>query len=38
MDTAKMFWTGRSQAIRLPKNFRFDATRFEPVATAHRSS
>ena len=23
MDTAKIFWSGRSQAIRLPKNFRF---------------
>ena len=26
MDTAKIFWTGRSQAVRLPKDFRFDAT------------
>ena len=26
MDTAKIFWTGRSQAIRLPKAFRFDST------------
>lgn len=26
MDTAKVFWTGRSQAIRLPKAFRFDAS------------
>lgn len=25
MDTAKLFWSGRSQAVRLPKNFRFDA-------------
>lgn len=24
MDTAKIFWSGRSQAIRLPKNFRFN--------------
>jgi len=24
MDTAKIFWSGRSQAVRLPKNFRFD--------------
>ncbi|WAJ30037.1 antitoxin [Antarcticirhabdus aurantiaca] len=24
MDTAKLFWTGRSQAVRLPKEFRFD--------------
>jgi antitoxin VapB len=23
MDTAKVFWTGRSQAVRLPKEFRF---------------
>lgn len=23
MDTAKVFWTGRSQAVRLPKGFRF---------------
>ena len=26
MDTAKVFWSGRSQAVRLPKSFRFDAT------------
>jgi len=26
METAKVFWSGRSQAVRLPKNFRFDAT------------
>ena len=26
METAKIFWSGRSQAVRLPKNFRFDAT------------
>jgi len=24
MDTAKIFWPGRSQAVRLPKNFRFE--------------
>ncbi len=24
MNTAKIFWSGRSQAVRLPKNFRFD--------------
>lgn len=24
MDTAKIFWSGRSQAVRLPKEFRFD--------------
>lgn len=44
MDTAKLFWTGRSQAVRLPKAFRFDgeevrirrhgaAVILEPVAT-----
>ena len=25
MDTAKVFWSGRSQAVRLPKEFRFEA-------------
>lgn len=25
MDTAKLFKSGRSQAVRLPKEFRFDA-------------
>ena len=24
MDNAKVFWSGRSQAVRLPKDFRFD--------------
>lgn len=24
METARIFWTGRSQAVRLPKEFRFD--------------
>jgi antitoxin VapB len=24
METAKVFWAGRSQAVRLPKSFRFD--------------
>jgi antitoxin VapB len=24
MDTAKVFWTGRSQAVRLPKDYRID--------------
>lgn len=23
METAKIFWSGRSQAVRLPKNYRF---------------
>ncbi|PRD50557.1 type II toxin-antitoxin system antitoxin VapB [Phyllobacterium myrsinacearum] len=25
MEKAKIFWSGRSQAVRLPKEFRFDA-------------
>jgi antitoxin VapB len=24
MEIAKIFWSGRSQAVRLPKNFRFE--------------
>lgn len=24
MDIARIFWSGRSQAVRLPKDFRFD--------------
>ena len=43
LGTAKLFWTGRSQAVRLPKEFRFegkevrirrqgDAVILEPVA------
>jgi antitoxin VapB len=24
METAKVFWSGRSQAVRLPKKFRFE--------------
>lgn len=26
METAKIFWSGRSQAVRLPKEYRFDVT------------
>jgi len=26
MDKAKIFWSGRSQAVRLPKEFRFNGT------------
>ncbi len=26
MDTAKIFWSGRSQAVRLPKDYRFDSS------------
>jgi antitoxin VapB len=44
MDTAKLFWSGRSQAVRLPKEFRMDGTEvrirrhgnaviLEPIAT-----
>lgn len=25
MDTAKIFWSGRSQAVRLPKKYRFES-------------
>jgi antitoxin VapB len=43
MQTAKLFWSGRSQAVRLPKHFRFpgeevrirrqgEAVILEPVA------
>ena len=24
METARVFWSGRSQAVRLPKNYRFE--------------
>lgn len=27
MHTARIFWSGRSQAVRLPKEFRFDSDR-----------
>lgn len=44
METAKVFWSGRSQAVRLPKAFRLDGTQvrirrhgqrivLEPIAT-----
>ncbi len=44
MDKAKVFWTGRSQAVRLPKEFRFEGQEvrirrhgkgvlLEPIAT-----
>jgi antitoxin VapB len=44
METAKIFWSGRSQAVRLPKDFRFEgdevrirrhgnAVILEPIAT-----
>ncbi|MGA9869217.1 MAG: type II toxin-antitoxin system VapB family antitoxin [Acetobacteraceae bacterium] len=47
MNTAKVFWSGRSQAVRLPKEFRFEtdevhirrhgqAVILEPVATDWR--
>ncbi len=43
-DTARIFWSGRSQAVRLPKQYRFvgeevrirrhgDAVILEPIAT-----
>lgn len=44
MDTAKVFWSGRSQAVRLPMEYRFDGDEvrirrhgstviLEPIAT-----
>ena len=36
MEIAKVFWSGRSQAVRLPKEFRFDEEEFE--ITAHPAS
>lgn len=44
MDTAKLFWSGRSQAVRLPKDFRIEGSEvrirrhgaaviLEPIAT-----
>lgn len=44
MDTAKVFWSGRSQAVRLPKGYRFQSDEvrirrhgnsiiLEPIAT-----
>lgn len=47
MQTAKVFWSGRSQAVRLPKEFRFEADEvrirrhgsgviLEPIATDWR--
>ncbi|MGY6708635.1 MAG: antitoxin [Rhizobiaceae bacterium] len=34
-DTAKVFWSGRSQAVRLPKEFRFEG---EEVRIRRRGS
>lgn len=36
METAKIFWSGRSQAVRLPKDFRFqgDAVRIRRHGSA----
>jgi len=36
MNTAKVFWSGRSQAVRLPKAFRFEAERSASGGTAGR--
>lgn len=35
MNVARIFWSGRSQAVRLPKEFRFDA---EEVRIRRRGS
>ena len=29
MQTAKLFWSGRSQAVRLPKEFRFQGDKVQ---------
>lgn len=36
MATAKVFWTGRSQAVRLPKEFRIDADTVSIRKDGHR--
>jgi antitoxin VapB len=35
METAKIFWSGRSQAVRLPKDFRFTS---DQVRIRHHGS
>ncbi len=32
-DTAKIFWSGRSQAVRLPKEFRFEGSEVRDPAS-----
>lgn len=34
MGTAKLFWSGRSQAVRLPKDFRFSGDEVRIRGTA----
>ena len=36
MATAKVFWSGRSQAVRLPKEFRVDAEEVRIRREGHR--
>ena len=36
MTTAKVFWSGRSQAVRLPKEFRFDTDEVRIRREGHR--
>lgn len=36
--TAKLFWTGRLQAVRLPKAFRFKAMRAHPAPRQRRGA
>ena len=38
MDKAELFWTGHSQAVRLPKEFRFEGKRFRSDGMASVSS
>ena len=35
-DTAKVFWSGRSQAVRLPKAYRFDTDEVTIRREGHR--
>ena len=37
MDTAKIFWSGRSQAVRLPKEFRVDEQEVRIRSEEHTS-
>ena len=35
MDKAKIFWTGKSQAVRLPKKYRFEAKEVRIIKKGH---
>lgn len=36
MSTARVFWSGRSQAVRLPKEFRFEGDRVKITREGRR--